>query len=111
MLRSSTTGGVAAHGGAILVGLTLGRVVERMRRRRGAMLVGLGIGLTLGALFTRWSTVTNFLFLLGGAIVLVQGLSLSRRSAHRAVAERDYASVSGGAGRRRASRRPRPSRR
>ena len=53
--------------------------MKRVRRRRGDLLIGLGVGIALGALFTRWSTATNFLFLLAGAIVVVQGLSLSRR--------------------------------
>jgi class 3 adenylate cyclase len=74
------TAGVAPMGGAVLVGLTLGRVMRRVRRRRGDLLVGLGAGIALGALFTRWSTATDFLFVLGGAIVAVQGLALSRRS-------------------------------
>ncbi|MEX2205560.1 MAG: adenylate/guanylate cyclase domain-containing protein [Myxococcota bacterium] len=75
------TAGLAPTGGAVLVGLTLGRVMRRVRRRRGDLLVGLGLGIALGALFTNWSTATDFLFVLAGAIVAVQGLSLSRRSA------------------------------
>lgn len=77
------TAGLAPTGGAVLVGLTLGRVMRRVRRRRGDLLVGLGLGIALGALFTNWSTATDFLFVLAGAIVAVQGLSLSRRSALR----------------------------
>jgi class 3 adenylate cyclase len=77
------TGGIAPTGGAVLLGLTLGRVMRRVRRRRGDLLVGLGLGIALGALFTNWSTATDFLFVLAGAIVAVQGLSLSRRSALR----------------------------
>jgi class 3 adenylate cyclase len=78
-----STGGVGPTGGAVLVGLTLGRVMRRVRRRRGDLLLGLGLGIALGAVFTNWSTATDFLFVLGGAIVAVQGLSLSRRSALR----------------------------
>ena len=77
------TGGIAPVGGAVLLGLTLGRVMRRVRRRRGDALVGLGAGLALGALFTRWSMATDFLFVLAGAVIAVQGLSLTRRSALR----------------------------
>ena len=73
-------GGIAPTGGGVLVGLTLGRVMRRVRGRRGDLLVGLGLGIALGALFTNWSTATDFLFVLAGAIVAVQGFSLSRRS-------------------------------
>jgi len=78
-----STAGVAPMGGAILVGLTLGRVMKRVRRRRGDTLVGLGAGLALGAVLTQWSTATNFLFVLAGAIVAVQGFALTRRAALR----------------------------
>ena len=78
-----STGGIAPTGGAILTGLTLGRLRKRLRGRRGDTLIGLGAGIALGAVFTQWSTATNFLFLLAGAIVVVQGLSLTRRSALR----------------------------
>ncbi len=75
--------GVLPTGGAVLVGLTLGRVVRRVRLRRGAVQLGLGLGLACGALFTRWSLATDMLFLLAGAIVGVQGLARTRRSALR----------------------------
>lgn len=75
------TAGIAPTAGAVLTGLTLGRVTRRVRQRRGDVLVGLGIGIAFGALFTDWSVATNFLFVLGGAIVAVQGLARSRRSA------------------------------
>jgi hypothetical protein len=77
------TAGIAPTAGAILTGLTLGRVTRQVRQRRGDVLVGLGIGIAFGALFTHWSVATNFLFVLGGAIVAVQGLARSRRSALR----------------------------
>ncbi len=77
------TAGIAPMAGAILLGLTLGRVTRQVRRRRGDALVGLGAGLALGAVFTRWSTATDFLFVLAGAIVAVQGFALTRRSALR----------------------------
>jgi len=73
------TAGIGPMGGAILVGLTVGRITKRLRRRRGDLLVGLGAGLALGAVFTQWSTATNFIFVLAGAIVAVQGLALTRR--------------------------------
>ncbi len=75
--------GVFPTAGAILVGLTVGRMMKRIRRRRGDLLIGLGAGIALGAIFTGWSTVTNFLFLLGGAIVAVQGFALTRRGEAR----------------------------
>ena len=73
------TAGIAPLGGAILVGLTMGRITKRLRRRRGDLLIGLGAGLALGAVFTQWSTATNFMFVLAGAIVAVQGFALTRR--------------------------------
>ena len=89
--------GVLPTGGAILVGLTLGRVMKRIRRRRGDILIGLGAGIALGALFTHWSTATNFLFLLGGAIVAVQGFALSRRSDRaRALSRHIFGGAPGG---------------
>ena len=49
----------------------------------GDALVGLGAGIALGSVLTHWNTATDFLFLLAGAIVAVQGVSLSRRAALR----------------------------
>ena len=74
------TGGVAPTGGAILIGVTLGRIMGRIHQRPGYVLIGLGFALALGALFTRWSTATNFILVLAGSIVAVQGLAMSRRS-------------------------------
>jgi class 3 adenylate cyclase len=78
------TGGVFPVGGSVLTGLTLGRVVERRYRRRGGLLIGLGLGLAAGALFTRWGAVLSFLFVLAGAIVGVQGLAQWARGPRRA---------------------------
>jgi class 3 adenylate cyclase len=75
--------GLFPTGGAVLVGLTLGRALGRVRRRRGNLQLGLGLGIAAGALFTQWSTATNFLFVLGGAIVAVQGYAVSRRATPR----------------------------
>jgi hypothetical protein len=69
------TGGVLPTAGAILVGLNAGRALEFRRGRSGAMLRGLGIGIMLGAQFTHWSPVTDFLFLLGGGAVLATGIA------------------------------------
>ena len=77
------TAGLSPMGGAILVGLTLGRVTKRLRRRRGDTLIGLGAGLALGAVFTQWSAATNFLFVLAGTVVAVQGFALTRRQTVR----------------------------
>jgi hypothetical protein len=73
------TGGVFPAAGGILVGLSLGRA----RRRPGLMLIGLGIGIALGGRFTHWSPVTNLMFVLGGTIVALQGISLRRRGRSR----------------------------
>ena len=69
------TGGLAQTGGAILVGLCLGRALGIVRGRRRTYLLGLGIGIAFGAQFTHWSTLTDFMFILGGVVVGVQGLS------------------------------------
>jgi len=76
--------GLFPTAGAILLGLTLGRVMRRLRHRRGDLLIGLGCGIALGAVFTRWSSVTNFLFVLAGTIVAVRGIALTRHSSTRA---------------------------
>jgi class 3 adenylate cyclase len=73
------SGGVLPTAGAILIGLSLGRALDR-GRRRGFMLTGLGIGIAMGARFTRWSPATDLLFLLGGAIVALQGFGIRRRA-------------------------------
>ncbi len=73
------TGGVFPTGGAILVGLFSGRALAKARGRGGYMLFGLGLGIASGAVFTNWSSVTDFLFVLGGAIVAAQGLGSGRR--------------------------------
>jgi class 3 adenylate cyclase len=75
--------GMFPTAGAVLLGLTLGRAVGRARRRRGYLQIGLGAGIAVGALFTQWSTATNFLFVLGGAIVAVQGFAITKRAPTR----------------------------
>ena len=74
------TGGVLPTAGAILVGLNVGRALDMKRGRRGALLRGLGIGLMFGAQLTHWSAVTDFLFLLGGGVLLAVGIASGRRS-------------------------------
>jgi len=71
--------GVLPTAGAILIGLSLGRALDR-GRRRGFMLTGLGIGIAMGARFTHWSAVTDLLFVLGGVIVALQGFGIRRRA-------------------------------
>jgi hypothetical protein len=73
------SGGVLPTVGAILIGISAGRALDR-GRRRGMMLIGLGIGIALGARFTRWSQLTDLLFGLGGAIVAIQGIGQRRRA-------------------------------
>lgn len=75
--------GMFPTAGAALLGLTLGRAFGQARRRRGYLQIGLGAGIAVGALFTQWSTATNFLFVLGGAIVAVQGFAITRRAPTR----------------------------
>jgi class 3 adenylate cyclase len=77
------TGGVFPTAGGILVGLSLGRALGQARGRPGLMLIGLGIGIALGGRFTHWSPVTNLMFVLGGAIVALQGLGARRRGRSR----------------------------
>ena len=76
------TGGVLPTGGAILVGLSLGRALG-LRRRRPMQLLGLGVGIALGAHFTHWSKVTDFMFLLGGGIVAAQSIVARRIARER----------------------------
>jgi class 3 adenylate cyclase len=73
------SGGVLPTAGAILIGLSFGRALDR-GRRRGLMLIGLGIGIAMGARFTHWSAVTDLLFGLGGLVVAVQGIGIRRRA-------------------------------
>jgi class 3 adenylate cyclase len=67
--------GVLPTAGAILLGLALGRARGLLQRRPRSAMLGLGIGIMFGAHFTHWSPVTDFLFILGGGVVAVQGLA------------------------------------
>ena len=69
------TGGVLPTAGAILVGLNLGRAIDMRRGKSGALLRGLGIGVMFGAQLTHWSPVTDFLFILGGGVLLAVGFT------------------------------------
>ncbi|HTO68472.1 MAG TPA: adenylate/guanylate cyclase domain-containing protein [Myxococcota bacterium] len=71
--------GLLPTAGAILIGLGLGLALDR-GRRLGFMLTGLGIGIALGARFTHWSSVTDLLFVIGGAIVAIQGFGIRARA-------------------------------
>ena len=42
-------------------------------RSKGGLMIGLGVGLCLGALFTRWSPATDGMFLLGGLTLIATG--------------------------------------
>jgi class 3 adenylate cyclase len=75
------TAGLFPVGGAVLTGITLGRVADKRRRGRGGLLIGLGLGLASCALIARWGPIMGFLFALSGTIVGVQGLALAWRSA------------------------------
>src|SRR5262245_47813735 len=69
------TGGVLPTAGAILVGLNVGRAIDLRRGSRGAAVRLLGLGIMAGAHFTHWSPLTDFLFLLGGGVVLATGIA------------------------------------
>jgi class 3 adenylate cyclase len=73
------SGGVLPTAGAILIGLSLGRALDR-GRRRGFIFTGLGIGILCGAQYTHWSSVTDLMFVLGGVIVMIQGFGMRRRA-------------------------------
>ncbi|MCG8591157.1 MAG: hypothetical protein MJE66_17845, partial [Proteobacteria bacterium] len=72
------TGGVLPTAGAVLLGDRLGLVWARITGRRARHQIGLGIGIACGALLTRWSGVTDALFLVGGGAVILS--AISRRS-------------------------------
>jgi class 3 adenylate cyclase len=82
---SVPSGGILPTAGAILAGLSVGRALELARGRRGLGLIGLGLGIAAGARFTHWSGLTDFLFIIGGAVVAVQGLAARRRKDRRAL--------------------------
>jgi class 3 adenylate cyclase len=77
------TAGVLPTAGSILVGLSVGRALAMKRGRHGLTLIGLGIGISMGARFTHWSPPTDFLFGLAGAIVALQGVVIGRRRRSR----------------------------
>jgi len=62
------SGGALPTGGAIVLGLVVGRIMARRIGSR-AIRLGLGVGIACGALFTHWSHLTDVTFFLGGAIV------------------------------------------
>jgi class 3 adenylate cyclase len=68
------TAGVFPTIGTVGIGLALGSA-------GGRVLVGLGVGLASGALWTDWSRVTNALFLLAGAILAAIGVRSGGRRA------------------------------
>jgi class 3 adenylate cyclase len=69
------TGGVFPTGGAVLAGVTLGRVWSQHTGRRGYLLLALGAAIMLGAVFTRWSSITNSGFIIGGLVTAACGVS------------------------------------
>ncbi|HTO53553.1 MAG TPA: adenylate/guanylate cyclase domain-containing protein [Myxococcota bacterium] len=77
------TDGLLPTGGAILLGLTLGRALNLAWGRQGLHLIGLGFGIAAGARLTHWSSLTDLMFGVGGAIVAVQGLARRRRARSR----------------------------
>lgn len=77
-LFPSPTGGVFPTTGAVLMGVALGRVWARRMGRRGYVLIALGAALTLGAVFTRWSSMTNGGVILGGVVIAACGVSMFR---------------------------------
>ena len=71
------TGGSLPAAGAVLLGTMLGHVWVRLTGKRGNRLIGLGIGIAVGAALTNWSAVTNGLFLLGGLAAAATGLGMN----------------------------------
>ncbi len=69
------TGGVFPTAGSILLGVAGGRIWIHRGARRGLRFLPLGAGIAAGALFTHWSAVTNFAFVMAGLIVTAVGLS------------------------------------
>ena len=79
------SGGALTTLGAIVLGLTGGRVVGRATNTRGAVRYGMGAAIASGALWTNWSSVTNSLFVLGGLIVAATALQRQggKKAEHR----------------------------
>lgn len=66
--------GIFPTAGAILTGVGLGRIWARRTGRRGSVLVGLGAGITLGGLLSRWSGAASNGLILAGVILAACGL-------------------------------------
>jgi class 3 adenylate cyclase len=78
-----STAGTFSTAGAILIGLAFGQARDRLSGAHGSTLVGLGVGIGSGAIWTNWSGVTNTLFLLAGSVVAVVGVGLLRQRGTR----------------------------
>jgi hypothetical protein len=68
------TGGVFPTMGSILLGQSIGWAWMERGGRRDLRFVPLGAGIAAGALWTHWSAVTNFLFIMAGLIVAAIGV-------------------------------------
>lgn len=69
------SGGVLPTAGAVLLATSVGQVWNRKSGTRWKLLILLGAALVLGAVFTRWSTLTDSLFTLAGLLCMTLGLT------------------------------------
>ena len=67
------TGGVFPTFGSILLGAALGTAWAQRTGRRALRWLPVGAGIATGAVWTDWSTATNFLFVMSGLIVATLG--------------------------------------
>jgi class 3 adenylate cyclase len=70
--------GVAPTAGAVLAGIGSGRIWARRTGRRGCLLISLGAGIVLGAMFTRWSGFPNWMLVVAGLIIIIRGMNSFR---------------------------------
>jgi class 3 adenylate cyclase len=77
------TGGVFPTAGSILLGQAIGWAWMESGGRRDLRFVPLGAGIAAGALWTHWSAVTNFLFIMAGLIVAALGVGRRAGSSSR----------------------------
>jgi class 3 adenylate cyclase len=75
-----STAGALPTAGAVLLGISLGRVWAIISGRSGNFLIALGLGVACGAVFTDWSRITNSLFVLAGLILVAVGLGGRRHA-------------------------------
>ena len=80
-----STAGVFPTGGAVLLATSIGRAWNLKSGSRWNLLIALGVALVLGAVFTRWSDLTDGLFTLGGLLLVTLGVTNNMADARRKV--------------------------